>query len=82
MLIYLRNLDSAAIDKPDITEIKTSIRVSKHITNAVVGKKKRTERKKKKKLSKNKDKVTHTYVILVASYLFNVAFTHYFVLSS
>ena len=81
MLIYLRNLDSAAIDKPDITEIKTSIRVSKHITNAVVGKRKRTERKKKK-LSKNKDKVTHTYVILVASYLFNVAFTHYFVLSS
>lgn len=39
MLIYLRNLDSAAIDKPDITEIKTSIRVSKHITNAVVEKK-------------------------------------------
>lgn len=49
MLIYLRNLDSAAIDKPDITEIKTSIRVSKHITNAVVGKKKRTERNRKKK---------------------------------
>lgn len=81
MLIYLRNLDSAAIDKPDITEIKTSIRVSKHITNAVVGKKK-NRKKKKKKLSKNKDKVTHTYVILAASYLFNVAFTHYFVLSS
>lgn len=80
MLIYLRNLDSAAIDKPDITEIKTSIRVSKHITNAVVEKKNR--KKKKKKLSKNKDKVTHTYVILAASYLFNVAFTHYFVLSS
>lgn len=81
MLIYLRNLDSAAIDKPDITEIKTSIRVSKHITNAVVGKKK-NRKKKKKKLSKNKDKVTHTYVILAASYLFNVSFTHYFVLSS
>lgn len=81
MLIYLRNLDSAAIDKPDITEIKTSIRVSKHITNAVVEKKK-NRKKKKKKLSKNKDKVTHTYVILAASYLFNVAFTHYFVLSS
>lgn len=81
MLIYLRNLDSAAIDKPDITEIKTSIRVSKHITNAVVEKKKK-RKKKKKKLSKNKDKVTHTYVILAASYLFNVAFTHYFVLSS
>lgn len=80
MLIYLRNLDSAAIDKPDITEIKTSIRVSKHITNAVVEKKNR--KKKKKKLSKNKDKVTHTYVILAASYLFNVSFTHYFVLSS
>lgn len=81
MLIYLRNLDSAAIDKPDITEIKTSIRVSKHITNAVVEKKK-NGKKKRKKLSKNKDKVTHTYVILAASYLFNVAFTHYFVLSS
>lgn len=81
MLIYLRNLDSAAIDKPDITEIKTSIRVSKHITNAVVEKKK-NRKKKKKKLSKNKDKVTHTYVILAASYLFNVSFTHYFVLSS
>lgn len=81
MLIYLRNLDSAAIDKPDITEIKTSIRVSKHITNAVVEKKKK-RKKKKKKLSKNKDKVAHTYVILAASYLFNVAFTHYFVLSS
>lgn len=81
MLIYLRNLDSAAIDKPDITEIKTSIRVSKHITNAVVEKKK-NRKKKKKKLSKNKDKVAHTYVILAASYLFNVAFTHYFVLSS
>ena len=74
-------MDSAAIDKPDITEIKTSIRVSKHITNAVVEKKK-NGKKKKKKLSKNKDKVTHTYVILAASYLFNVAFTHYFVLSS
>ena len=73
-------MDSAAIDKPDITEIKTSIRVSKHITNAVVEKKK-NRKKKKKKLSKNKDKVTHTYVILAASYLFNVAFTHYFVLS-
>ena len=73
-------MDSAAIDKPDITEIKTSIRVSKHITNAVVEKKNR--KKKKKKLSKNKDKVTHTYVILAASYLFNVSFTHYFVLSS
>ena len=47
MLIYLRNLDSAAIDKPDITEIKTSIRVSKHLINAVV-EKKRIERKKKK----------------------------------
>lgn len=81
MLIYLRNLDSAAIDKPDITEIKTSIRVSKHITNVVVEKKK-NRKEKKKKLSKNKDKVTHTYVILAASYLFNVAFTHYFVLSS
>lgn len=81
MLIYLRNLDSAAIDKPDITEIKTSIRVSKHITNAVVEKKK-NRKKKKKKLSKNKDKVTQTYVILAASYLFNVSFTHYFVLSS
>lgn len=81
MLIYLRNLDSAAIDKPDITEIKTSIRVSKHITNVVVEKKK-NRKKKKKKLSKNKDKVTHTYVILAASYLFNVSFTHYFVLSS
>lgn len=81
MLIYLRNLDSAAIDKPDITEIKTSIRVSKHITNVVVDKKK-NRKEKKKKLSKNKDKVTHTYVILAASYLFNVAFTHYFVLSS
>ena len=74
-------MDSAAIDKPDITEIKTSIRVSKHITNAVVEKKKK-RKKKKKKLSKNKDKVAHTYVILAASYLFNVAFTHYFVLSS
>lgn len=74
-------MDSAAIDKPDITEIKTSIRVSKHITNAVVEKKK-NRKKKKKKLSKNKDKVTHTYVILAASYLFNVSFTHYFVLSS
>ena len=74
-------MDSAAIDKPDITEIKTSIRVSKHITNAVVEKKK-NRKKKKKKLSKNKDKVTHTYAILAASYLFNVAFTHYFVLSS
>lgn len=74
-------MDSAAIDKPDITEIKTSIRVSKHITNAVVEKKK-NRKKKKKKLSKNKDEVTHTYVILAASYLFNVAFTHYFVLSS
>ena len=81
MLIYLRNLDSAAIDKPDITEIKTSIRVSKHITNVVVEKKK-NRKEKKKKLSKNKDKVTHTYVILADSYLFNVAFTHYFVLSS
>lgn len=81
MLIYLRNLDSAAIDKPDITEIKTSIRVSKHITNVVVEKKK-NRKEKKKKLSKNKDKVTHTYVILAASYLFNVSFTHYFVLSS
>ena len=81
MLIYLRNLDSAAIDKPDITEIKTSIRVSKHITNAVV-EKKRIERKKRRNYLKNKDKVTHTYVILAASYLFNVAFTHYFVLSS
>lgn len=81
MLIYLRNLDSAAIDKPDITEIKTSIRVSKHITNVVVDKKK-NRKEKKKKLSKNKDKVTHTYVILAASYLFNVSFTHYFVLSS
>ena len=81
MFIYLRNLDSAAIDKPDITEIKTSIRVSKHITNVVVEKKK-NRKEKKKKLSKNKDKVTHTYVILAASYLFNVAFTHYFVLSS
>ena len=75
-------MDSAAIDKPDITEIKTSIRVSKHITNAVVEKKKKKRKKKKKKLSKNKDKVAHTYVILAASYLFNVAFTHYFVLSS
>ena len=74
-------MDSAAIDKPDITEIKTSIRVSKHLINAVV-EKKRIERKKKKKLSKNKDKVTNTYVILAASYLFNVSFTHYFVLSS
>ena len=74
-------MDSAAIDKPDITEIKTSIRVSKHITNVVVDKKK-NRKEKKKKLSKNKDKVTHTYVILAASYLFNVAFTHYFVLSS
>ena len=74
-------MDSAAIDKPDITEIKTSIRVSKHITNVVVEKKK-NRKEKKKKLSKNKDKVTHTYVILAASYLFNVSFTHYFVLSS
>lgn len=74
-------MDSAAIDKPDITEIKTSIRVSKHITNAVV-EKKRIERKKRRNYLKNKDKVTHTYVILAASYLFNVAFTHYFVLSS
>lgn len=45
-------------------------------------KKKKNRNKKKKKLSKSKDKVTHTYVILAASYLFNVAFTHYFVLSS
>lgn len=74
-------MDSAAIDKPDITEIKTSIRVSKHITNAVV-EKKRIERKKRRNYLKNKDKVTHTYVILAASYLFNVSFTHYFVLSS
>ena len=44
--------------------------------------KKKNRKKKKKKLSKNKDKVTHTYVILAALYLFNVAFTHYFVLSS
>lgn len=47
MLIYLRNLDSAAIDKPDITEIKTSIRVSKHITNAVVEKKKNRKKKRR-----------------------------------
>ena len=38
-------MDSAAIDKPDITEIKTSIRVSKHITNAVVEKKEKKEKK-------------------------------------
>lgn len=56
MLIYLRNLDSAAIDKPDITEIKTSIRVSKHITNAVVEKKKRIERKKRRNYQKIKIK--------------------------
>lgn len=55
MLIYLRNLDSAAIDKPDITEIKTSIRVSKHITNAVV-EKKRKERKKRRNYQKIKIK--------------------------
>lgn len=55
MLIYLRNLDSAAIDKPDITEIKTSIRVSKHITNAVV-EKKRIERKKRRNYQKIKIK--------------------------
>ena len=47
MLIYLRNLDSTAIDKPDITEIKTSIRVSKHITNVVVEKKKNRKEKRR-----------------------------------
>ena len=52
MLIYLRNLDSAAIDKPDITEIKTSIRVSKHITNAVVEKKKKRKKKKEEIIKK------------------------------
>ena len=31
-LVFIpRNLDSAATDKPDITEIKTSIRVSKFV---------------------------------------------------